>query len=266
MAKVKRPNGYVIYDGPSPVDNAPIVGIITGVTNPSDNPKTGPMVQLWILRKDVYPSEAVREGKDESICGKCIFRAYTPEGKKQVRKCYVNIKGPDSVWTAYKRGNYPEGDYQTIVQALAGKGLRLGAYGDPALLPFDVVQGLVRLAKTHTGYTHQWRTIPEAWASLVMASADSASDREMANAKGYRTFRVRREDEALGVGEINCPYPRTQCVKCGLCNGKATDTDKRKDIAIEVHGQAAKRFEGGKGLTNAYATSNRNTGQAPARG
>ena len=50
----------------------------------SRNPKTGPMVQLWILRADVHPMEAISTGTDSSICGGCKHRG--ANGRE--RSCY----------------------------------------------------------------------------------------------------------------------------------------------------------------------------------
>jgi hypothetical protein len=59
---------YIIYEGPSLYDGAPIVVLVqTG----SSNRKTGDMVQTYILRSDIDPITASRTGKDSAICGTC---------------------------------------------------------------------------------------------------------------------------------------------------------------------------------------------------
>jgi hypothetical protein len=69
------------WRGPSPVDGAPIVLIITGLSalpsEQSDNRKTGPMVQTYILRQDMAPVAAMMAGMDRSICGDCPLRPAT---------------------------------------------------------------------------------------------------------------------------------------------------------------------------------------------
>jgi len=62
------------WRGESPIDGAAIVMLATGQTKPSDNTKTGPMVQTFIIRQDMKPIEAVKTGKDKSICDGCKFR------------------------------------------------------------------------------------------------------------------------------------------------------------------------------------------------
>ena len=61
-------NGFIIYEGRSAIDRAPIVVILTGL-KPSKNSKTGAMLQTWILRADMHPLEALRTGADRAICG-----------------------------------------------------------------------------------------------------------------------------------------------------------------------------------------------------
>jgi hypothetical protein len=79
MAKQK---GFILYEGASELDNAPIVVIATMSTN---NRKTGKMVQVWILRSDIDPIEAFKSKADYSICGNC------PQRWSLGGACYVNI-------------------------------------------------------------------------------------------------------------------------------------------------------------------------------
>jgi hypothetical protein len=125
-----------------------------------------------------------------------------------------------------------------------GMGIRIGAYGDGAALPIEVLEALTH-GIYHTGYTHAWRTRGDL-APLLMASADSAQDQVDASTAGWRTFRVRTATEALAPKEIACPASeeagkRTSCDSCGLCNGARTD-DRRANIAIIVHGIGTSSF------------------------
>lgn len=67
----KRPAGYVLFEGPSAIDGAPVV-VIAIVK--STNVKTGNMIQTYILRADMSPLEAAGQGLDYSICGDCPHR------------------------------------------------------------------------------------------------------------------------------------------------------------------------------------------------
>ena len=76
-----------LWRGASPVDNEPIVLIATGASRKeyeqSQNTKTGTMVQTYILKQDEKPSDAVKSGGDESICGKCPLRPILAKKIKQ---------------------------------------------------------------------------------------------------------------------------------------------------------------------------------------
>ena len=77
----KKPNGVVVYQGPSQIDGAPIVVIMTGLNGKSRNAKTGDLVATWILRADKKPTDAVQSGADSSICGACPHRGQIEGGR-----------------------------------------------------------------------------------------------------------------------------------------------------------------------------------------
>ena len=67
--------------------------------------------------------------------------------------CYVNIgQAPNAVYKGYKRGLYPIFDAALHAGQFEGRKIRLGAYGDPAAVPFDVLNTLVSYGIGHTGY------------------------------------------------------------------------------------------------------------------
>jgi len=233
--------GYVIYDGPSMIDGQRIVAVVTGLDG-SRNAKTGKMIQTYIIRPDMAPIEAVRTGADVSICGGCVHRG---DGTGGARSCYVTlVHGPRVVYDAYTRGVYPDALPEMVAQIVAGRMVRLGTYGDPAAVPLPVWQALIARAAGHTGYSHQWRTLTEAWGRLLMASVDSVEDMDEAHERGWRTFRVGAEP--VRGAEINCPASeeagkRTQCVDCLLCMGTAS----RSPVSIQIapHGTGAVNFK-----------------------
>jgi hypothetical protein len=232
--------GVTVYDGPSQIDGQPIIAVIT---LKSRNPKTGAMAQLWILRKDITPSQAIRQGKDRSICGSCPLSG----NGTAPRVCYVNLMGPEGVFSRFHKGRYPVVTADRLARLLTGRKLRHGAYGDPAALPFDVIANLSALVDGWTGYTHQFDTADSRFSAYLMASADNDARRALAHSLGYRTFTVRPLGSVPAQGEIFCPATpegghRTKCITCGLCNGKTGTADRRKDIAILAHGAAKKRF------------------------
>jgi hypothetical protein len=243
-------NGAVIWRGPSMLDGAPIVVIATGLEKASNNEKTGGgLIQTWILREDVSPTDAVNSGADASICGACPHRGTIVDGKNVGRSCYVTVfQAPLNVWKTYKRGGYPVVAWQDVAALFDGRGVRLGAYGDPAAVPVDFWAVALDRAAYWTGYTHQWRAASPAFARLVMASCDSAEDRFAAKVAGYRTFRVTGKGEERGAREVICPASeeagfKTTCDVCRACGGLSAKA--KADVVIAVHGAASK--------VNAYA-------------
>ena len=237
--KTKKPAGFIIYRGASLLDGAPIV--VVALTN-SSNVKTGNMVQTYILVDNGRsPVDNARDLLDASICGDCKHR------RGLGGACYVNLgQGARAVAAAIVAGNYPA-DILAAQSAAAGRMVRLGTYGDPAAVPANIWRTLLANAAGNTGYTHQWQT-GKAGAdimALCMASADNAGERAAAKALGYRTFRVRAENEAAEAGEFICPASeeagrKKLCGECGACDGGLNT--RRADPVIIVHGSIKNRF------------------------
>jgi len=236
---MKKVLGYIAYEGASEIDGAPIVVIINKIDDGSDNAKTGAIVQSFIIRSDIAPTDALKTGADYSICGQCEHRPLLAR-KTGKPPCYVNVgRSVRSVYEAYKRGRYVKADLETIALALAGKALRIGTYGDPAAAPVTVWQRVSRYVTARAGYSHQWQRDGfnhAAWAPLVMASADSLDDAALANLYGMRVFRV-----SVGIdkqaGETICPASaeggkRATCADCMLCGGTSKQA---RDVVIADH-------------------------------
>jgi hypothetical protein len=231
--------GFIAYEGPSEIDGAPIVVIINKIDSDSENEKTGALVQTFIIRSDIAPTDALKTGADESICGDCIHRPLLASETGEA-PCYVNVgRSVLSVFNAYKRERYTYADAATIAKALAGKIVRLGTYGDPAAAPVQVWERITRYALGRRGYTHQWDRPgfdAAAWGRLVMASADTIDEAARANLLGMRVFRV-----SIGVdkqaGEVTCPASaeggkKSTCAKCTLCAGTSIQA---RDVVIADH-------------------------------
>lgn len=271
--------GVVLWHGPSPVNGSPVVCI---ATLQSGNEKTGNAVQVWILGTDAAVAEpdgpthnhmrdtaasmlaSARTGDAamRAQCGDCPHAGDACYLVKQIRM----LKGPVGVLAAYQRGRYPvagaDVPWSVVADALDGRFVRLGAYGDPGMLPVWLVAMLATSAPRHTGYTHQWRTCDPQLSRWVMASVDTDREARLAQALGWRTFRPRsspvklprqldklRERLAdpavrravrseLDAGEVQCPaakeagYRRT-CAECGLCSG--TDGRGTVNVSIVLH-------------------------------
>lgn len=234
------PRNLIVYRGPSLINGDPIVVAITGLASRSHNAKTGDMLQAWILRADMPPTQAVNTGADEAICGQCPLRGRGRLG----RACYVTWwQGPLSVYRSLSA--YRTVSPRAALPLIAGERLRIGAYGDPAAVPLRVWKTLLDGLAGWTGYTHQWRTCAPGYRRFLMASVDSTLEQFEAVAKGWRTFRVRRfGDQVLG-DEVICPASdeggrRTDCHACSLCQGAAR---RAKSVAILPHGQRTRWLE-----------------------
>lgn len=225
----------IAWEGPSPLTGAPMTLVLTG---PSQNRKTGPMVQAWLLCRDVNPFAAIASGADAAICGACTHRGADPGAK---RTCYVSMfTGPSQIWKGLQAGRYPRLTLEATTRALAGHQVRVCAYGDPALLPYEFWTTALAHAGW-VGYTHQHRTCDPRYRSLLMASVESEAEAAQAERAGWRTFRVRQPGQAVRANECVCPASdeaghRTSCDRCRLCRGTAVPA---KSIAILAHGKSA---------------------------
>lgn len=238
----KKINSAIVWQGASRFDASPIVAIVTGLGRRSKNQKTGPMAQLWIMRSDVSPVEAVQTGSDYAICWSCVHR-----GTTSTRSCYVQVgKAPLAIWRAFRAGHYPTITPRDAADIARSRGLRmrLGAYGDPAALPTQILQELT-IGLHWTGYTHAWAISPE-YRPWLMASVDTPGDLAIARAAGWRTFRTRLASDDLHDREITCPASveagqRTTCSDCRLCAGTRPE-DTRASIAILAHGSGTRNY------------------------
>tara|TARA_R110002096_G_scaffold66682_2_gene162208 strand:- start:30223 stop:30999 length:777 start_codon:yes stop_codon:yes gene_type:complete len=246
--------GYIVYEGPSRLDGKPIVCIVTGVGNKSEwskNEKTGPLAQVWILRSDVSPIQAVNDGEDESICGKCILRGVirkNPDGSSsnKMRSCYVDIKNaPRAVYQAYVDGKYPP---LTDDVRWKNQATRLCAYGDSSAIPYSISKDLISRGNGKwTGYTHSKSSHANPLKKLLMASVHSKDEAEKMHKKGWRTFRTMSPGDSLMPNEIMCPASKEEgkrltCETCLACSGTGPK-NRRKDavsIAIYAHGSPSK--------------------------
>ena len=64
----------ILWAGRSAIDGSPIALVATGLGRSSRNEKTGGIVQTWIIRTDMSPTDAVATGADAAICGDCPHR------------------------------------------------------------------------------------------------------------------------------------------------------------------------------------------------
>ena len=243
----------ILWEGASLIDGAPIVVIATSGTK---NAKTGPMLQTWILRSDVAPNAAARDGSDASICGHCPHRyRVDPVSGLGSRTCYVRSgEAPLSVWRKYRRrGMSGSGAFARMAGSaypsggrIGGTPVRIGSYGDPGAVPLYVWERLLQGAPSHTGYTHRWRERPDL-RGICMASVDSEAEMREARLLGWRTFRVLPVTESVTASatEIECRSESdgATCADCRLCSGSTREIGAIPAISIAIlaHGASRKR-------------------------
>jgi hypothetical protein len=242
---MKKPSGYIIYRGPSLLDDKPIV--VVAITGKSSNSKTGDMVQTYILvDNEKSPVESAKALDDVSVCGDCKHR------RGLGGSCYVNLgQGPRSVMSGVIRGIYPDNIINATF-AVHKRKVRLGTYGDPAAVPAYVWEALLAGADSHTGYTHQWQNgKADHVKQWCMASVDTPKEAALAKMEGWRTFRVRVADGSPEYShEMKCPASaemnkRLTCDTCMACSG-GTDS-KKASVTIIVHGSLKNRFAASTG-------------------
>jgi hypothetical protein len=155
MRNAPKPNGLILYRGPSKLDGKPIVVVAVGLADRSTNTKTGGMIQTYILAdQGLKPSEATKADQDSSVCGLCPAKGKGGKG----RTCYVNLgQGPRAVYDKlYSAKPYDKYDKRKASHRALFKGrrLRFGTYGDPAAVPMPVWKPFLSIVSGWTGYTH----------------------------------------------------------------------------------------------------------------
>ncbi len=237
------------------IDGGPIFSVLTGFAQPSANPKTGPVIQQWILRQDTHPAgegSAIANGADYSVCGNCKLRG--TNGKNRV--CYVNGAALNQIYKSYFAGKYGtidtnnSQDHDFLKRLLKNQIIRLGAYGNPSAVPMVVYEKLRSLGTLILAYEHLWDQPQFAeFRHFCMASIETPVDWPgpgpgpfarlyLAHSLGWRTFRVKLPHQPLLPGEIMCPESQDavlNCFVCRLCTG-----GRGPNIAIDLHGHRSK--------------------------
>ena len=256
MKKEVQPNGYVVWE------NDKIVAIATGFQESSSNAKTGELIQIWLIVKQVRPWEAVTKGLDSIICFDCKHMGKIVNGKLEGRDCYVlPFQAPSAIYDAWKNGNYPK---LKSFEVFNGKLVRFGAYGEPVLIPFPIVRDIANRARGWTGYTRRWQDpLMQGYKNYFMASCDP-ENYARALELGWRPFVVRPYKSEPIPGLAICPAseeyrdrfkigeykigrkktaiyskPLINCEDCMLCAGSSV---RARGIQIENHSQIGKKL------------------------
>lgn len=235
-------HSFTVWKGPSEIDGKPIALLAT--RGYRANKKTGGMIQTYIIRRDLSPTEVLKKGKDRSICGDCI---HSSKGNGGQGTCYVRVDtGVLQVFRAFKRGKYPVISSRESNAQVAVEHVRIGTYGDPCAVPERVWTDFLAMVSGCTGYTHGWKSDKAQWLKgYCMASCDTAEENTVALARGWRTFYVLpKGSEVKPTGLYLCPASeeagrKLTCTECMACDG--TRTKRKASIYIPVHGVAFKQ-------------------------
>jgi len=232
------PSTLVLWTGPSALDATPILIVAHRVNAPSTNDKTGDMVQVSIMRADMSPVDAWRDGRDGAVCpAACVHRSKSRGGNGT---CYVNKARLSSAWRAARK-LADAGRVGVPAGMFAGAVVRVGMEGDPSAAPLHVWEAVLAGSKRHTGYTAAWRTLPAAWSRLFMASCASPDDVRDAQAAGWRPFTASASSAddaayaAAGLRVCLSDAADVPCVDCGGCDGNSRGS-KRAGYYLAQHG------------------------------
>lgn len=202
------------------------------------------VVQTYTFSKKQF--DLIANGGDYSMknffsnadtnCLDCPFNSFG--------KCYTHAYSQYSGFLSMLKSiarQYPtfesiprEYDIDALIKMATDRYVRLGTYGEPSLHPLEVIENLIYVSSSWTGYTHQYKHSD--LGKYFMASTHSLEEAKKATDLGYRSFIV--SDESL-AGTVSCPASKeagykSTCDKCNLCSG-TLGTKSKKDINILTH-------------------------------
>jgi hypothetical protein len=223
----------ILWQGKSrfnPTQNISVVAITK-----TDNVKTGDMIQTFIIPEAEFVKRE-DEANRQIVCGDCPFL--------KAHACYVNLAFPVlAVWNKLRTKGYPKLDLNTFKD----RAVRMGSYGEPVLIPFQLFVKVVNTARMWTGYTHAWQNKwAQRYRKYLMASVHTVADKDTANKMGWRTFRVIKSLDQQLPDEVICPASKEYhekagkkmaCAECKLCCG--TSSRSPKNVCIVAHGSRA---------------------------
>lgn len=173
----------------------------------------------------------------DSVCFDCPFRGYLKCYTHKFRQAGGFISTIQSILRdGVEFSEMTEEIQSNIIGMSQNRFVRFGSYGEPTLVDFELVNEITQVAKSWTGYSHQWRQPKnDLYKLFFMASCETITDQLKAEQKGWRGFVVRSEDQVINA--IQCPASKelniSNCSKCGLCSG--SKGKGRKSIKILKH-------------------------------
>ena len=172
-----------------------------------------------------------------NVYGKCYTHKY-----RQYAAFVSQLKATYSRFENFETIPYLSAEMQSeILDYSEQKYVRFGTYGEPSLLPIELVQNMAKVSSTFTGYTHQWdKPKFQKFSAFLMASTHNLVDTFAANSLGFRCFQVIEDRTKLDKTKfVHCPASdesgsKTSCNKCKLCGG-TSGTKVSKNTAIYNH-------------------------------
>jgi hypothetical protein len=214
-------------------------GVVFNFQFQTTNQKTGDLIQNFMIPEAwIETTGKVRELDDNAICGDCDHGHTRGKGDCYVTKAN-SLRGLQSKLSSLRRMGLDNIPYLSdeleadLLDAIEGRGVRFGSYGEPVLLGEELVKKISDRAKFWTGYTHQWHKNP--WAKkYFMASVETTLVDKAAQSMGWRTFYAGEPTEG---NHVTCPASKeagykTTCDQCKLCMGT---TSKAKSVKIKIH-------------------------------
>ena len=210
-------------------------------TNDKIAPKGEKIIQTYHYSREQFENAQSKTsmqsffGKDKAVCMDC---PYSMSNGAELKGCYTHkrmqysgmLSQLRSIGKVYKHWeNIPElSNYPTIrafvVGMCAGRYVRFGTYGEPVLIPSYMVGEMCSVAKSWSGYTHQWE---KPWMydyrDFFMASTHTIDQTTKAETMGWQAF-MDDSTHTKHKGMVNCPASKeagynSTCSKCALCSG-----------------------------------------------
>lgn len=197
------------------------------------------IVQTYHYSRDQF-QEAQRKtsmknffSKDKDVCLDC---PYSMSNGAELKGCYthkpIQYSGMISQLRSVAKKHKSWEDIPQLNEVLeaiivgmcAGRYVRFGTYGESVMVPVGLVGRMVNVAKSWSGYTHQWN---KPWAydyrDFFMASTHSMEQTEIAGTMGWRSF-MDDVEKTNRPGMVGCPASKeggykSNCSKCMLCSG-----------------------------------------------
>ncbi len=209
---MKLSNTTIIARNEKSLYNGELINVY--VTEKSKNLKTGNMAQVNILCADILPTKAKKTGQDKAICGSCILRD---------NGCYVkDFFAPLAIVKADIKGKIDNASTTKTYTII-----RHGAKGDSGYLSKELNTFIRNKTRNILNYTQVWDKDENSYlAEYTMASVHNLEQKKQANNKGFNTYRILQDGEALEEDEVLCKHTETNgrinCKQCLLCGNKGS--------------------------------------------